>query len=185
MMANLSLIDCYNSSLSLSVQEQILLNSAKTNLEELSFFALTEYFVESQFLFERTFNTKFLINFATSNETRGGMSDITRKQRKMVKKVNNLDVKLYNFAKKIFFKRYNAARQEYFKETGKEFRPNPGMINNVALDDLLDDATDEDLNTIRKNGLSLLKSTSKYVNISNQTRKILRALSKNYEYLLY
>ncbi|CAD5112939.1 DgyrCDS2146 [Dimorphilus gyrociliatus] len=178
MLSNLSLIECYNSSLPVNVQEEIMYNSAKKNLQELAFFALTEYLVESQFLFERTFKTKFLINFVTSNETKADTIELSKGELRLVRLVNKLDVKLYKFAKKLFFKRYNAAKKDYFDEMGFEYQSEKDIINNTALEDILETATDEDIKNIKKNGLSLLKSTNKILKISNKTKITLRALSK-------
>ena len=61
MLANLSIVDCLNpkSSMSHSERDTLLLESAKTNLMEMSFFGLTDYLTESCLLFERQFNVKF------------------------------------------------------------------------------------------------------------------------------
>lgn len=94
------------------LRDEIMLDSAKENLRNIAFFGLCDYQEASQSLFERTFNMKFKKPFVQSNETRtsqviGQFSDdvlIT------IEKLNYLDIQLYDYALKLFFKRYESIR---------------------------------------------------------------------------
>ena len=112
MLADLEAAGCFNTShINSKHREQLLLNSAKRNLEKISFFGLSEYMVESEQLFEHRFNVKF---------------DVPCKQKKIdylhsapllhqvwnnstlynrIAELNNLDMELYNHALKIFSRR--------------------------------------------------------------------------------
>ncbi len=83
-----------------------MLQSAKRNLVRLHFFGLTEYQNETQTLFERTFNMTFKRDFTTNQSIASDKSKtITAEQLDLAMKLNNLDLQLYQFAKKIFFSR--------------------------------------------------------------------------------
>ena len=57
MLANLSLVGCYDQSIvpDRAERDRILLDSAKDNLRRMAFFSLTEQQADTQYLFERTF----------------------------------------------------------------------------------------------------------------------------------
>lgn len=70
MLANLSKVNCYNSTgMSEEERNAMMLESAKENLRNLSFFGLTEYQVETQKLFEHVFHIQFIKDFYQLNET--------------------------------------------------------------------------------------------------------------------
>ena len=113
MMADLRLVGCYNTSaMPLLEREETLIESAKRNLESMAYFALTEYQIESQFLFEKTFGIKFIRPFTQTNteETRSGEVALDSLTVDRIKELVSLDIKLYSFAKDLFFKRL-----KYFK----------------------------------------------------------------------
>ena len=113
MLANLSLSDCYGSSpLSRAERDCIMLNSAKENLNKMAFFGLTEYQVETQYLFERTFGLEFNEDFFQYNRTHASDVVVSEAQKRRILELNKLDLALYAYAKKLFFLRLNAARQE-------------------------------------------------------------------------
>lgn len=61
MLADLTLVNCYNkSSMDTRTRENILLESAKKNLLNLAFFGIKERMEDSQFLFEQVFRLKFV-----------------------------------------------------------------------------------------------------------------------------
>lgn len=102
MLADLRLVDCYDTSrMSLKRREMMLLNSAKTNLEKMAFFGLTEQQHESQLLFQNTFDMRFKTPFVQFNETTSLATELNLKQDIIdrITEMNHLDVELYEFAK--------------------------------------------------------------------------------------
>lgn len=77
MLADLSLVGCYNmSTVPEKKRAQLLLESAKKNLRDMAFFGLTEYQRKTQFLFERTFRLRFIRPFMQYNNTRAAGVDL-------------------------------------------------------------------------------------------------------------
>jgi hypothetical protein len=71
----LELVNCYNASgVSAERRDQQLLASAKTNLERLAYFGLTEEQQLSQYLFERTFQLEFKVPFQQFNTTHSSLT---------------------------------------------------------------------------------------------------------------
>ena len=88
MLADLELVDCYNSSsMALEKREAIMLASAKTNLERMAYFGLTEQQRISQYLFEETFNLRFKENF---EQLEGAETHSGSTQEKLKPEVNAL-----------------------------------------------------------------------------------------------
>ncbi|KAG9511409.1 Heparan-sulfate 6-O-sulfotransferase 1-A [Fragariocoptes setiger] len=115
MLANLSLVGCYNSTgISEDLRDQIMLQSAKDNLRNLSFFGLCEYQVMSQFLFEKKFGLKFKRPFTQSNETRTSqaLGELSPEIIGVIKKLNHLDIQLYDYATKLFINRYKSLQPQ-------------------------------------------------------------------------
>ena len=109
MLADLRLVNCYNTSfMSTKARELIMLNSAKTNLEKMAFFGLTERQHESQILFQHTFDLQFKIPFKQNNETTSSNTenDLGQPTIDRITELNHLDVELYEYAKKLFAQRY-------------------------------------------------------------------------------
>ncbi|RXM36690.1 Heparan-sulfate 6-O-sulfotransferase 3 [Acipenser ruthenus] len=112
MLADLSLVGCYNlSSMNESERNEILLRSAKDNLKNMAFFGLTEYQRKTQYLFERTFNLKFISPFTQLNSTRAANVDIEWPTRRRIEELNFLDMQLYEYAKDLFLQRFQFTRQ--------------------------------------------------------------------------
>lgn len=64
MLADLTLVNCYNkSSMDIRTRENIILESAKSNLKNLAFFGIKERMADSQYLFEILFNLKLFYSF--------------------------------------------------------------------------------------------------------------------------
>ncbi|KAF7990823.1 hypothetical protein HCN44_000628 [Aphidius gifuensis] len=112
MLADLSLIGCYNSTLTKTEKDSLMLQSAKKNLQAMPFFMLTEHQKVGQYSFEETFGMRFAIAFGQHNATLSAitMSTLTEKQLNEVKKLNNLDLKLYEFAKELAMQRFRRLR---------------------------------------------------------------------------
>nr|XP_061826271.1 heparan-sulfate 6-O-sulfotransferase 3-B-like [Nerophis lumbriciformis] len=117
MLADLSLVGCYNMS---SVDElergRVLLASAKANLRDMAFYGLTEFQRKTQRLFERTFGLRFIRAFTQLNGTRAAGVGIGEKVQWRIEGLNALDVELYDYAKELFLRRYQYDRQKQRRE---------------------------------------------------------------------
>lgn len=114
MLANLSLIGCYNHSLMPEQKRnQVMLDSAKQNLERMPFFGLTEYQRETQFLFQDTFRLMFIEDFVLHNDTHASNVHLTRKQQNLIHSNNKLDLELYHHARKVFLNRIKRKESSY------------------------------------------------------------------------
>ncbi|XP_027865735.1 heparan-sulfate 6-O-sulfotransferase 3-B-like [Xiphophorus couchianus] len=117
MLADLSLVGCYNmSSMSELERGSVLLASAKANLRNMAFFGLTEFQRKTQYLFERTFGLRFIRAFTQINSTRAASVGISEKVRWRIEGLNALDVELYEYAKELFLRRYQDSRQRQHQE---------------------------------------------------------------------
>nr|XP_009665688.1 PREDICTED: heparan-sulfate 6-O-sulfotransferase 3 [Struthio camelus australis] len=113
MLADLSLVGCYNLTfMNESERNIILLQSAKNNLKNMAFFGLTEFQRKTQYLFERTFNLKFISPFTQFNVTRASNVDIDDDVRQRIEELNFLDMQLYEYAKDLFLQRFQYSKQE-------------------------------------------------------------------------
>ncbi|XP_063809104.1 heparan-sulfate 6-O-sulfotransferase 3 [Pseudophryne corroboree] len=112
MLADLSLVGCYNLTfMNESERNDILLQSAKNNLKNMAFYGLTEFQRKTQYLFEITFNLKFISPFTQFNTTRASNVDIDEWSRERIKDLNYLDMQLYDYAKDLFLQRFQYTRQ--------------------------------------------------------------------------
>ncbi|XP_023155558.1 heparan-sulfate 6-O-sulfotransferase 3-B-like [Amphiprion ocellaris] len=117
MLADLSLVGCYNmSSMSELERGRVLLASAKANLRNMAFYGLTEFQRKTQYLFERTFGLRFIRAFTQINSTRAASVGISEKVRWRIEGLNALDVELYEYAKELFLRRYQYNRQQQHQE---------------------------------------------------------------------
>lgn len=113
MLANLSLVECYNSSgMDLATRDQIMLDSAKTNLLKMAYFGLTEFQVYTQRLFEYTFDLKFIEKFSQLPVTHSDRSVISERQKEQILDQNRLDIALYQYAKDLFLQRVRKMKSE-------------------------------------------------------------------------
>lgn len=121
MLANLELAGCYNvSSMPINHRNEILLASAKSNLEKLAYFGTTDDQFASQYMFEETFNLRFRRIFDQYNETHSteakeGLSADTIDK---IRGINHLDRELYEFAKRLQADRFKQmkAADPFLKE---------------------------------------------------------------------
>ncbi|XP_072286293.1 heparan-sulfate 6-O-sulfotransferase 2 [Pyxicephalus adspersus] len=121
MLADLSLVGCYN--LSVMPEEQrnkVLLDSAKENLKRMAFFGLTEFQRKTQYLFEKTFNMNFISPFTQFNSTRASSVEIDDQTQKHIETLNFLDMELYEYAKDLFLQRYQFMRQKEHQEARRK-----------------------------------------------------------------
>ncbi|XP_062236345.1 heparan-sulfate 6-O-sulfotransferase 3-B-like [Platichthys flesus] len=117
MLADLSLVGCYNmSSMSELERGHVLLASAKANLRNMAFYGLTEFQRKTQYLFERTFGLRFIRAFTQINSTRAASVGISEKVRWRIEGLNALDMELYEYAKELFLRRYQYNRQRQHQE---------------------------------------------------------------------
>ncbi|CAH1797269.1 unnamed protein product, partial [Owenia fusiformis] len=111
MLANLSLVDCYNTStIPKPERDRMMLESAKNNLRNMAYFGLTEYQELNQHLFEFTFGVNFTKDFSQKAITNAVEAEnvISSSQLESIKELNNLDIELYKYAKKLYFQRIDA-----------------------------------------------------------------------------
>ncbi|XP_061454194.1 heparan-sulfate 6-O-sulfotransferase 2 [Rhineura floridana] len=121
MLADLSLVGCYNLSVMPEEQRnQVLLDSAKENLKRMAFFGLTEFQRKTQYLFEKTFNMVFISPFTQYNSTRASSVDIDKETQKHIEALNFLDMELYDYAKDLFLQRYQYMRQKEHQEARRK-----------------------------------------------------------------
>ncbi|XP_063048766.1 heparan-sulfate 6-O-sulfotransferase 1-A-like, partial [Engraulis encrasicolus] len=112
MLADLSLVGCYNMSfMPEKKRAAILLESAKKNLRDMAFFGLTEFQRKTQFLFERTFRLRFIRPFIQYNSTRAAGVDLDNDTILRIEELNELDMQLYDYAWDLFQQRYQYKRQ--------------------------------------------------------------------------
>jgi hypothetical protein len=117
------LVGCYNASaLPTARRRAVLLRSAKQNLVNMAFFGLTERQEDTRYLFEKRFGVPFLHggsgvdagkeHFAQYNWTHAGLIAKTLANEKLrkVHLANELDIELYQFARRLFDKRLQDAR---------------------------------------------------------------------------
>lgn len=117
MLANLSKVNCYNSSgMTEEERNAVMLESAKENLLNLDFFGLTEFQRETQLLFEHTFHIEFINDFIQHNRTHSQRTVITEAETEQIRDKNRLDIKLYEFAKELFAERLKAMKFEEMEE---------------------------------------------------------------------
>lgn len=113
MLADLSLVGCYNVSvMSEDDRWAVLLESAKRNLRSMAFFGLTEYQRKTQYLFERTFNLEFIAPFTQLNGTRASSVEVPPETQHRIRLLNQWDVELYEYARDLFLQRFQVARQQ-------------------------------------------------------------------------
>jgi len=104
MLADIELVNCYNvSSMQTSHRDEILLASAKSNLEKLAYFGTTEDQFASQYMFEETFNLRFRRIFEQYNETHSteAQEGLGPEIIEKIRGINHLDRELYEYAKQL------------------------------------------------------------------------------------
>ncbi|KAK8392886.1 hypothetical protein O3P69_013128 [Scylla paramamosain] len=121
MLADLSLVGCYNSSMMTPEDRgKIMLLSAKNNLKKMAFYGLTEEQEISQYLFEVTFNLKFRVRFRQFNQTITDMAmrNFDAETIKQIEELNSLDMELYKYAVELLQQRFKklSAQDKHFHE---------------------------------------------------------------------
>ena len=131
MLADLELVHCYDEkAMTKEKRNLIMLNSAKSNLERMAYFGITEEQRISQYLFEETFNLEFKISFQQYNSsvTHSGSSkdNLDDQTIKKIKSLNQLDEELYKFAHQLLKTRFEALKstddsyQDHIQRLDKE-----------------------------------------------------------------
>ena len=113
MLADLTLVDCYNRSAFANPAERdrIVLHSAMANLRSMVFFGLTERQVDSQHLFEHLFKIHFAEDFVQRNSTHAESVNVTERQMRSIELRNDLDIRLYRYALRLFDERVQRLRE--------------------------------------------------------------------------
>nr|CAG4642064.1 EOG090X0E58 [Eurycercus lamellatus] len=114
MLADLTLVGCYNSTQDQKERDRILLQSAKQNLARMAYFGLTEQQSTSQYIFEQTFQMDFLSPFEQSNATLSAqaMAELTPHQLERVRQLNSLDAELYDYGRQLLQDRFERLKRQ-------------------------------------------------------------------------
>lgn len=148
MLADLELVGCYNKHyMPRSERDRVMLASAKKNLASMAFFGLTEEQKKSQYIFEETFNLRFLLPFEQNNATVSShtMQTLSPEQAGKIASLNALDIELYNYAKKLLNERFEKLKgrdlnfEARYAHLGEI--PNREGVTDFDWDRLEDDAT--------------------------------------------
>ena len=137
MLANLELVNCYNTSgMDREYRDMIMLESAKENLLRMSFFGLTELQAESQYIFQETFNLRFNTRFSQYGRDHASKIHDRLNDHKIgdIEQLNHLDVKLYEFAKKVMMQRFEAIKKsdpDFEENFGHLSRGDSGLTNDI------------------------------------------------------
>ena len=96
-------------------KRELLLESAKHTLRTMPFFSIISFVNESQYMFEQTFNLQFKVPMYSQknrhNRFSGDiLSNLPLETRSRILEVNDLDVRLYEYAKQLFLQRYEYLR---------------------------------------------------------------------------
>lgn len=147
MLADLELVQCYNkSAMDPAKRDNIMLNSAKANLERMAYFGMTEEQQISQYLFEETFNLEFKISFQQYNksDTHSGASKdkLDDKIIEKIRSLNHLDYELYKFAHQLLKNRF-----ENMKVTDESFQAHMQRLGKEKYEFSWDDIEDENYDT--------------------------------------
>lgn len=105
MLANHNMIGCpTDKGVNSAIHGEIMLASAIDNLKNIAFFGLCEEQETSQKIFERTFNLKFKQDFKQSDDdkTKVFITNLSSDTVEKIIDINYLDVRLYNYAIKLF-----------------------------------------------------------------------------------
>lgn len=112
MLANLSLVNCYDSKrIDDPSRKQIMLASAKSNLAKIAFFGIKDYLTETQYLFEQTFGVKFKDDISklkpkNIHSTSEYFNALNPRTKLLIEQRNDLDIELYEYALELFHERY-------------------------------------------------------------------------------
>jgi len=151
MLADLSLVNCYNTShMTTEERDLILLESAKQNLRRTAFFGICENQTASQYLFETTFHMTFKRPFIQLNRTRSSytLDAIDSDDLELVRKLNYLDLELYNYAGELLNERF-----EKMKRKDPDFNTHFSRIKPIKLD--LDETEERLIQRIEKQRLQI------------------------------
>ncbi|CAG0891938.1 unnamed protein product [Darwinula stevensoni] len=129
MLADLSLVGCYNlSRMPAPQRDAMMLASAKQNLEHMASFGITATQKKNQYIFEETFNLRFDVPFEQyeKNSTYSGMTEhqLDDEILNSIRCINHLDVELYKFAAQLLEQRFrvlsthDAQFEEHFNSLG-------------------------------------------------------------------
>ncbi|KAJ6221637.1 hypothetical protein RDWZM_000182 [Blomia tropicalis] len=115
MLADLSLVGCYNRSIMTEKERDLMmLYSAKQNLRQMAYFGICEEQIASQKLYEHTFGLRFKRTFIQFNQTRSmeALRSLSSDMISQIRRLNHLDMALYSYAKQLFRERFGVMRNE-------------------------------------------------------------------------
>jgi len=111
MLADLNRVNCYSSDYDRDSRDEIILESAKANLQAMPFFGIKERMDDSQFLFENVFKLRFTKSLSSWNISKSSHILPANKQIERIRELNNIDIKLYDFALNLFEERLKQIRK--------------------------------------------------------------------------
>lgn len=138
MLADLTLVGCYNKSImSQSERDTLLLASAKDNLRKMAYYGVVENQTVSQYLFEATFKLNFKSAFVQLNQTHStyALNNLPKQVLDKIKLVNHLDVQLYEYAWKLLKARFEhvAKSDGSFDENWKRVSSNSTEVTEKKI----------------------------------------------------
>ncbi|CAJ0945306.1 unnamed protein product, partial [Mesorhabditis belari] len=113
MLADLTRVDCYSKKIPSIERNRILLESAKDNLRTMAYFGIKERMDDSQLLFHRLFGLKFTKRLSSWTKSKSNNTEVSTAQLERIKKLNALDIELYEYAIAIFEERLTLVKQRY------------------------------------------------------------------------
>ena len=134
MLADLEVVGCFQRhNVSEEVRKKILLETAIKNLKSFSFFGITEYISASFDLFEKQFGMKFPGKPRVKHTNSGTILPYILNNAPLLNNIlrlNDLDMKLYDFALDLFLERAQKANIVVNKErVDGELRPKGTSVN--------------------------------------------------------
>ncbi|VDP11934.1 unnamed protein product [Soboliphyme baturini] len=106
MLSDLTTVGCYSRSLlDPNSRSALILESAKNNLRKMAFFGLQEDMRRSQYVFEELFSLRFNKPMVNQME-QSDPAEFTVTQLEHIRNANRLDIEIYNFARQLFYKRF-------------------------------------------------------------------------------
>lgn len=107
MLSDLHAINCTGAGMQKEDRDRLMLETAKQNLKNFAYFGLTEEQEKSQRMFEYVFGMRFKVDFVTNNNgTVASELKLRSEQIEKIRRLNKLDLELYDFATKLFHKRW-------------------------------------------------------------------------------
>jgi len=122
MLADLTLVHCYDQSLlAKHERERLLLQSAKANIaQRTAFYGIKESMNDSQWMFESLFHVHFHGKMDNWTRDKSSNTTVTAQQLSRIRELNSLDIELYEYAVKLFKTRLTMLREKVKSESDEQ-----------------------------------------------------------------